>query len=558
MAAPAAVIVPTAGRPGYLDVALASLAPQVAAAGAELIVVDDGPSQATRVAAERHGARYIAHDSGRGLNAARNTGIAATGAPLLCFVDDDVRAGPDWLDALLRGAAESGDDVLVFTGPIRAVFEGVERRTCGRELPPVTHLDLGPDDTDTDYAWGANLTLRRAAIERAGPFDETLGLYGDEQEWQDRVRAAGGRIRYLAGAGLEHRRAGADAQPAALRRAARSRGRASRRYDVLRGRAPSLAGELRVLAGCLWHGPRRRCANGPVMAAHSLGRVEQALGERFGGTLPPARAGIDDFLSGRSGIVAGRAALLLGIQDVLLDLAALPARRRRTRAAAELAPRRVLVLAIARTDTPNILGPALDELRRSRHQVTIARADARPGVGKFAALNELLAAHEPAGFHRLLVIDDDVALPHRFLDTFLAAAVAGDLALAQPAHRRRSHAAWPLTRRERGCDWRETTFCEIGPVTAFAPQTFATLLPFPAEPAMGWGLDVHWAALAREHGWRIGVVDATPVSHLLRPTAGGYPREQAAAEARGFLAGRDYVKRDEVRTLARRRFGAAP
>lgn len=558
MVAPAAVIVPTAGRPGYLDVALASLAPQATAAGAELIVVDDGPSDATRLAAERHGARYVAHERGRGLNAARNTAIAATGAPLLCFVDDDVRAEPGWLAALIAAAAAAGDDVLVFTGPIRAVFEGVRRRTCGRESPPVTHLDLGPRDSDTDYAWGANLTLRRTAVERAGPFDESLGLYGDEQEWQDRVRAVGGRVRYVAAAGLEHRRAGADARPRALRRAARARGRASRRYDVLRGRAPSTAAELRVLAGCLWHGPRRRCANGPVMAAHSLGRVEQALAERFGGELPPAQAGVDDFLSGRSGIVAGRTGLLLGLQDRVLDLIALPARRRRARAARALAPHRVLVLAIARTDTVNILGPALDELSRSRHRITVARAGARPGVGKFAALNELLAQHDLDDYDLLLVLDDDVALPRRFLDTFTAALAAGGLALAQPAHRRRSHAAWPVTRRAAGSDWRETTFCEIGPVTAFTPPTFTALLPFPAEPAMGWGLDVHWAALAREHGWRIGVVDATPITHLLRPTAAGYPRETAAAEARAFLTGRPYVRRDEVRTLSRHRFGAAP
>jgi hypothetical protein len=96
---------------------------------------------------------------------------------------------------------------------------------------------------------------------------------------------------------------------------------------------------------------------------------------------------------------------------------------------------------------------------------------------------------------------------------------------------------------------RETSFVEIGPVTAFHRDTFATLLPFP-ELRMGWGLDAHWAAVAREHGWRIGVVDATPVGHTLRPAADAYPREAAAAEARAFLAGRPYVRRDEVRTLA--------
>ena len=47
---------------------------------------------------------------------------------------------------------------------------------------------------------------------------------------------------------------------------------------------------------------------------------------------------------------------------------------------------------------------------------------------------------------------------------------------------------------------------------------------------MGWGLDVHWAALAAQHGWRIGVVDATPILHL-QPAAETYPRDEAVAEA---------------------------
>src|SRR3954453_2802820 len=68
----ASIIVPTRHRAGYLDVALASIAPQAAAARAELLVVDDGPDDATRVVAHRHGARYVSHDRSRGLNAARN------------------------------------------------------------------------------------------------------------------------------------------------------------------------------------------------------------------------------------------------------------------------------------------------------------------------------------------------------------------------------------------------------------------------------------------------------------------------------------------------------
>jgi len=64
---------------------------------------------------------------------------------------------------------------------------------------------------------------------------------------------------------------------------------------------------------------------------------------------------------------------------------------------------------------------------------------------------------------------------------------------------------------------------------------------------MGWGLDAHWAAVAREHDWPMVIVDATPIGHTLRPIAANYPREAALAEARAFLAERPYVTREEVR-----------
>jgi hypothetical protein len=206
----------------------------------------------------------------------------------------------------------------------------------------------------------------------------------------------------------------------------------------------------------------------------------------------------------------------------------------------------VLVVGVERPGM--VMDAARAELERSRHQVTIHTAP--PGTrGKFENLNALLAEHPPAGHDWLLVVDDDVALPRGFLDRFLHVAESAGLRLAQPAHRLHSHAAWPITRRRPGVAARETTFVEIGPVTAFHADTFATLLPFP-ELRMGWGLDAHWAAVAREHGWPIGIVDATPVGHTIAPVGGSYGREQALVEARAFLADRPYVRRDEVRTLA--------
>jgi len=273
----ASVVVPTRARPGYLHVTLDSIAPQAAAAGAELIVVEDGGSPVGRLVAERHGARYLAHPVPLGPNAARNTGIEAARSDLIVLVDDDVEVPPGWLDALLAGAAANpADDVL--GGPIRVRLEGTNVRLCGREGPPITFLDLGASDRDAEFVWSANMAIRRMALERVGGFDANLEIYGDEEEWQRRYRAAGGRTRYLAAAGLVHRRAGPEARLGGLMRAAWRRGRHSRRFDARKGTAPSPAREARVLAGCLAHVVRFGCTNGLVMGAEAAGRLRESLG----------------------------------------------------------------------------------------------------------------------------------------------------------------------------------------------------------------------------------------------------------------------------------------
>jgi len=101
-----------------------------------------------------------------------------------------------------------------------------------------------------------------------------------------------------------------------------------------------------------------------------------------------------------------------------------------------------------------------------------------------------------------------------------------------------------VTRRRPGQDVRRTRFVEIGPVTALHRDTFPVLLPFPAL-RMGWGLDVHWGAIAAEHDWPVGVVDATPVRHTA-PAGGGYDTAGPVEEARAFLADRAYVTRSEA------------
>jgi GT2 family glycosyltransferase len=180
---------------------------------------------------------------------------------------------------MLAGAGAAPDHD-VFGGPIRARLEGGGPRSCGREAAPITTLDLGPEDQDTTFVWSANMALRRSAYDRVGPFDETIHGRGEEEDWEQRYRAAGGRIRYLGGAGVEHRRTASDSSVRALAQASYRLGRTARRHDQRKGAAPPLGGELRTLAGCAWHTARRRCANGIVMGAQAAGRLHEALAER--------------------------------------------------------------------------------------------------------------------------------------------------------------------------------------------------------------------------------------------------------------------------------------
>ncbi|HVG74958.1 MAG TPA: glycosyltransferase family A protein [Thermoleophilaceae bacterium] len=274
------VVVPTSGRAGYLEVTLDSLRGQRTSVPHELLVVDDGSTDGTPAVAERFGARIVRHEERRSLNAARNTGVREARGELIAFVDDDVHAPPGWLDAIAEGARRH-PDAEAFGGPIRARFEGHAPRGCGREDPPITTLDLGAEDREAEMVWGANFAIRRSAVDRVGEFDESFARgHGDEEEWLMRLRAAGGRIVYLADAGLDHRRAPGDSGLASLARAAYHRGRGARSSDRRHGKAPRVARELRNVAGAGWHTVRRACPQGLIMGAHAAGRLVEALRPR--------------------------------------------------------------------------------------------------------------------------------------------------------------------------------------------------------------------------------------------------------------------------------------
>jgi hypothetical protein len=153
--------------------------------------------------------------------------------------------------------------------------------------------------------------------------------------------------------------------------------------------------------------------------------------------------------------------------------------------------------------------------------------------GKFANINEALKQRDLSRFDWLIITDDDVVLPPRFMDVFLYVAEAMGLKIAQPAHRCLSYTTFTFNYRKWNSLGRVTRYVESGPVTAFHRDVIPHVVPFPTL-RWAWGIDIAWSVTAERLGMPIGIVDCTPLEHV-KQVASTYDVSPAIAEARAFL-----------------------
>lgn len=236
-------IVPTHDRPGVLRRCLETLQTQdVGPDQLEVVVVDDGSEADIRAIVDQIAAsgpivmRCERQPLG-GLNLARNRGIQIASGEVLAFLDDDTLVAPGWARALTGAFAQPA--CAGVGGRVRLKLEGAEPAWLGIHRCFLGEYELGDEGrwlTDEDpVPIGANCAVRRREFDRVGGFSSGLDRHGrslvsnGDTEFFQRLRASGGRLRYEAGALVDH------CVPAA---------RLSRRYMARRFYGQGMSAEL--------------------------------------------------------------------------------------------------------------------------------------------------------------------------------------------------------------------------------------------------------------------------------------------------------------------------
>ena len=166
----------------------------------EVIVVNDGSSDATGDIARRYPVRLIEVPNG-GLSAARNIGLSAATGEIVAYTDADVRVDRDWLTYLVQPFLTS--DVVGSGGPNIVPPDDPFVAQCVARAPGgPTHVLL--DDRIAEHVPGCNMAFRREALLAIDGFNPVYLRAGDDVDICWRLQAKKQRIGFSPSALVWH------------------------------------------------------------------------------------------------------------------------------------------------------------------------------------------------------------------------------------------------------------------------------------------------------------------------------------------------------------------
>jgi glycosyltransferase involved in cell wall biosynthesis len=188
------VIIPVHNGERFLSHAIQSVLDQ-RIASCEIIVVDDGSTDNSKVVAQRYpGAVTYHYQPHAGVAAARNAGLARARNAIVGFLDQDDRWAPDKLAVMLP--------VFATDRTLDAIY-GLTIQTVLRPDPTGKMVEI---EGDPHFNWVVGSALfRRRVFERVGNFDETVRYYTDDTDFFLRLRESGLRIHYTEQVALYYR-----------------------------------------------------------------------------------------------------------------------------------------------------------------------------------------------------------------------------------------------------------------------------------------------------------------------------------------------------------------
>lgn len=176
------VIIPTYNRGALVREAVASVRAQRGMDDYEVIVVDDGSTDATATAlhCEFGDTIRVLRTENRGVAAARNCGVAASSGTLIAFLDSDDLWLPDKLAAQVAFLASRPQAEICQSDEIW-VRNGVRVNACAHHRKPSG--DIFAASLRLCLVSPSAVMLRRNLFERVGGFDESLPACEDYDLW---------------------------------------------------------------------------------------------------------------------------------------------------------------------------------------------------------------------------------------------------------------------------------------------------------------------------------------------------------------------------------------
>jgi len=181
------VIIPTYNRNNTLKRAIRSVLNQTFQ-DFEIVVIDDASTESPEkliTAFNDARIRYFCHESNRGANVARNTGINASSGKYIAFLDSD----DEWLPEKLECQIKSFENLPVNVGAHYSGLTVVSSKgvVLDRRIPSASGDILSTLFTRNCIGPLSSVIVRRSALDHSGLFDEQLPA---SQDWDLYIRIA--------------------------------------------------------------------------------------------------------------------------------------------------------------------------------------------------------------------------------------------------------------------------------------------------------------------------------------------------------------------------------